>query len=213
MTKDMVRAFEGEIVREDQVERYWNEELSNVDRLSKGHRQDGLRGFASLQFREDPTLATESWEGSMLLDGVTHHFKPTHAYLRERSSADPDLPIASLARRGLLGGGTVIMRETDSLPEDVKHNELEEAFCSHDHLSHNLLQQQQTDLFFASQSVLRSNAHSSWSPFSSDWPLRPALSRRQDIAGSGNISSYSNSIGSTVGCPTERKVSLQAVHY
>jgi hypothetical protein len=165
----------------------------------------------------------------MFLDGDIVHFKPLHAYNRDKTELDPAAPLPALARRGLLGGGTVILRERDTMTlSDFQERSLDaKSVCSHDQLAANREQSELDLLNIQGQDVLKPAS----SPFKMPWlfpnfhepsvdgemaryppavkrepaPLRH-LMPRQDVIGGNSTSSFSGSIGSTVGCPKEPRV-------
>lgn len=205
-----VRAYEGVVVHEANVHEWWNEEAAGVVRYNE-HEDERTRGWARITIREED----DAWDGAMNLDGSLHHFKPLHAYLRDRSVHDPDPPISALARRGRPGGATIIAREIDSYVDfQSPHHS-----CSHDSLNFN------TDLanpiYQTSQQLALEDASFGFSRPQHGW-LGNLLSsdslprqlehprqfiKRQDIAGGLNsTSSFVNNIGSTAGCPKDQRV-------
>jgi len=210
------RAYSGVVIHEAHVEDWWNEEaagLIRADELADAR----TRGWARITLQPED----DAWNGAMNIDGFMHHFKPVQAYLRDRSHLDPDVPVAALARRGRVGGGTIVLRDVDAitardLPQD--YYPIENQACSHDDLEFNDQQMhfQQEDLF----AVPLTSPRPSWfdTLFSSTGSLpfrgiseapshRPNIYRRQDIAGGGNsTSTFTNNIGDTSGCPKERRV-------
>ena len=227
LIREDIRAYEGVVVHEEHVERWWNEELAGVVRPWSGEEPGRTRGWARLTLQNDD----DSWDGAMQLDNDIHHFKPLTSYLKTRSSLDPEPPLSALVRRGKLGGGTIVMRDSD-----VMTPEQHTSACSHDSLSFNvepdhpvfvesqrqalmaldyqadeqMNQQSWLDslLGFGHSPIIGSTSRRSYPP---SRPLERSLdantfAKRQDIGGGNITSSFVDTIGSTSGCPKQPKV-------
>lgn len=213
-----IRAYEGVVVHEVDVDRWWREEAAGLVR-DDIHEDERTRGWARLALTE----VEDAWDGAMMIDNQLHHFKPLQAYLRDRSSADPDPPFSALARRGKIGGGTIVMRELDTYAEDLPTA----PSCSHDALAFNTDMEENPILKASTQISLQEQAFdfaplspgASWlggllghDSLPRSYPQSHAsaakgLRRRQDIAGGLNsTSSFINNIGSTAGCPKDQRV-------
>lgn len=206
------RAYEGMVVHEAHVNKWWKEEAAGLVRGDE-LKDERTRGWARITLRQQD----DAWDGAMSIDGHLHHFKPLHSYLRDRSSLDPDPPISALARRGRPGGATIIARERDAFSDHEGHS------CSHDTLdfnidSHNPIYQSARQIAFDDALGFSKPQPQSWlGHILGEQPhprsFRPSHHhKRQDIAGTtGNdglnsTSGFVDSIGSTNGCPTDQRV-------
>lgn len=214
LPRDKFRIFEGVVLdeakSEQEVEEWTREEVVGVERGSSYASQNWARIVLLPDSEYDSGDEVESlqFQGSYARDGQVYTVHPTANYQRTKSDLDPSPP---LVKRGALYShpSMVVIREGHTLspaehiaalrkrgsvvPDSLLMNlgANVSSNCGHDDLSFNTLQ-------YHSSATL--------------WTSLSRLSRRQDIAGgTGSSSNYANSIGSTVGCPSSKRVVFVAV--
>ncbi|MCJ1313284.1 hypothetical protein MMC25_006961 [Agyrium rufum] len=158
-------------------------------------------GWARVDVRRDGL--DPMFEGAMSISGDHHHVQLSSNYRRSKHAHDVDLALGEEERM-------VIFRDSDF--GQPAHNELkraeEESACGSHKLSFN--SDPNHPLFAPSQNPLLSREEKSWSLQGLGSMLRP---RQIDTTSGGNSGgvNLTNTIGSTSGCPTTRKVALIGV--
>ncbi|KAH6623015.1 Metallo-peptidase family M12-domain-containing protein [Chaetomium tenue] len=191
-------AADGSVRRSKPIER-------QDHRLFRGEsfvRRDGESewkhvGWSRIKVRRDGDEPI--FDGVFTIDGNHHHIQTNAAYHQTGVSGDPELDDND-------GEYMVVWRDTDIQSpgrDDLKRDLNGAVTCGSDNLLHN---KQENNIVYRSMDEA--------SPDTSAWQISPrALFGRQTDTSGGNGAGVNlqNSIGSTQGCPTTRKVALLGI--
>ncbi|KAK5660993.1 hypothetical protein OQA88_12370 [Cercophora sp. LCS_1] len=168
-----------------------------------GHSEWTNAGWARINVHRDGSKPV--FEGAFTIDGNHHHIQTDANYRKTKLAADPE--IAQTGEEYM-----VVWRDTDISPDRSLHDDLKRgldvrssasaAGCTADELLYN---RDENNLVYRAVEV----------PETSPWSINPrALFGRQmdgTIGGTGAGVNLANSIGSTAGCPSTRKVALVGI--
>ncbi|KAF2708352.1 hypothetical protein K504DRAFT_381353 [Pleomassaria siparia CBS 279.74] len=191
---------DGEVERVEAVDRLQHRVFKGITWVQRAGRWDRA-GWARIDIRRDGPVPLFS--GTFTIDHDHHHVHLASHYKQVRGDRDPDIELRSDERM-------VIFRDSDHEPDEqseLKKRSKDNLACGSDRLSFNT--QEEHPVYAAMRP--RDDVPAT-SPFS---PLFAALrGKRQNDTPSGGNGAGTNliqSIGSTAGCPTTRKVALVGV--
>jgi len=193
---------DGRVLREEPLNREEHRVYKGSAWVKRGQRWDQV-GWSRITVRRDGLAPL--FEGAFTIDHNHHHIQLSTNYKKSRQELDPDIDLRE-------DEYMVVFRDSD-ISADEEHMELkkrgpEEMGCRSDELGFNM---QPEHPVFASMSRREVEEESSfWST-----PISSMFGKRQidNSPGGGNGAGVNlvQSIGSTAGCPTTRKVALVGV--
>jgi hypothetical protein len=193
-------AADGTVAREEPIDRLQHRIFKGAAWVRRGTRWDRA-GWARIDVRRDGV--DPLFEGTFTLDHDHHHVQLASTYKQARSPEDPDIDLRDHEYM-------VVFRDSDATRmRDAEQTELRKRAtslaCASDRLGFNT---QEDHPVYASMRARSDNTF-----FSA--PLSMLMGKRQldNSPGGGNGAGVNlvQSIGSTAGCPSTRKVALVGV--
>jgi hypothetical protein len=189
---------DGSIVREEPIDRLQHKVFKGAAWLRRGNRWDRV-GWARIDIKQDGL--NPLFEGTFVVDHNHHHVQLASTYKQARSNEDPDIDLRE-------NEFMVVFADSDARREEEQMELKKRATslaCASDQLGFNT---QEDHPVYAS---MRARSENNF--FSA--PISALLGKRQldNSPGGGNGAGTNlvQSIGSTAGCPTTRKVALVGV--
>lgn len=189
---------DGQVERQEPIDRLAHRVFKGITWVKRGDRWDRA-GWARIDIRRDGLKPL--FQGVFTVDHDHHHVHLGSQYKQMRDERDPDIDLRS-------DEVMVVFRDSDAAPDE--HTELKRSLndrtCGSDSLGFNT---QEDHPIYAS---MRPQDEPLTTPFSS---LFSSLigKRQSDTPNGGNGAGVNlvESIGSTAGCPTTRKVALVGI--
>jgi hypothetical protein len=202
-----ILAADGTVKSEELIDRSEHKVFMGSAWLQHYHGADWANvGWARVLVHEDG--AYPIFEGAFSINGDAHHIQTRTNYVRTKLEADPEVEVAESERM-------VVWRDSDIRHEDhaeLRRRAAEQAACTSDDLDFNTQPEHPVYLGIAKRTAEEMKQETSyWGTIKARSLLMGRQSIDGQLGGNGAGVNLVNTIGSTAGCPSTRKVALIGV--